>query len=81
MPKCTHGRVEEDESGGVRFLAGRFADAYLQKRSPQPGYTIVGCHGRHVADLTEFTEAESIGFWHDSSPRPVPSMKCSGPVT
>ena len=64
-PKCIHGRAEEDESGGVRFFAGRFADGYLQKRGPQPGYTIVAFHRRHVADLTEFTEAESIGFWHD----------------
>ena len=64
-PKCIHGRPEEDESGGVRFFAGPFADGYLQRRGPQPGYTIVAFHRRHVADLTEFTEVESTGFWHD----------------
>ena len=42
-PKCTHGRAEEDESGGVRFFAGGFADG-LQKRGPQHGYAIVAFH-------------------------------------
>lgn len=64
-PKCILGRPEEDESGGVRFFAGDFADGYLQKRAPLPGYAIVAFHRRHVADLTEFTQEESAGFWRD----------------
>ena len=64
-PKCAAGREEEDESGGVRFFTGQFADGYLQKRGPLPGYTIVAFHLRHVADLTQFTEEESAGFWRD----------------
>ena len=64
-PKCAQGRAEQDESGGVRFFAGRFADGYLQKRGPQPGYAIVAFHPRHVADLTEFSPEESAGFWDD----------------
>lgn len=64
-PKCRGSREEEDESGGVRFFAGSFADGYLQRRAPQPGYTIVAFHRRHVADLTGLTSEESAGFWSD----------------
>ena len=64
-PKCASGRADVDESGGERFFTGRFADGYLQRRGPQPGYTIVAFHLRHVADLMQFTEEESAGFWQD----------------
>ncbi len=64
-PKCASGRADVDESGGERFSTGRFADGYLQRRGPQPGYTIVAFHLRHVADLMQFTEEESAGFWQD----------------
>jgi hypothetical protein len=35
-PMCAQGRPDEDE-WGVRVLAGRFSDAYLQRASWQPG--------------------------------------------
>lgn len=65
VQKCAGGRADVDESGGERFFTGRFADGYLQKRGPQPGYTIVAFHLRHVADLVQLTEEESAGFWQD----------------
>src|SRR5215218_2867661 len=46
-PMCAQGRPDEDE-WGVRVLAGRFSDAYLQRASWQTGYTIVVWRGRHV---------------------------------
>lgn len=64
-PKCLSGRGDEDESGGVRFFAGSFGDGYLQRRAPQPGYTVVAFHLRHAADLTDLTDEESDGFWRD----------------
>ena len=63
-PMCAQGRPDEDE-WGVRVLAGRFSDAYLQRASWQPGYTIVVWRGRHVAEPTELRDEEAVGDWRE----------------
>jgi diadenosine tetraphosphate (Ap4A) HIT family hydrolase len=63
-PMCAQGRA--DENGfGVRFLAGRYADASLQRDDVQPGYSVVVWHGRHVSEPTGLEPEESMGFWLD----------------
>ncbi len=63
--KCAEGRVEEDP-WGVRFFAGDWADAYLQRQPPQAGTTVVVFRGsRHVADPADFTDEELAGYWSD----------------
>ena len=63
-PMCAQGRPDEDEYG-IRVLAGRYSDAYLQRASWQPGYTIVVWRGRHVAEPTELDEEEAGGYWRE----------------
>ena len=58
------GRPDED-GHGIRVLAGRYSDAYLQRASWQPGYTIVVWRGRHVAEPTELDEEEAGGYWRE----------------
>ena len=59
---CTQERPDEDEFG-IRIHAGRYSDAYLQRASWQPGYTIVVWRGRHVAEPTELDAHEASGYW------------------
>jgi diadenosine tetraphosphate (Ap4A) HIT family hydrolase len=61
---CGQGRAEENEYG-VRVLAGRFADGYLQRASWQRGYTVVIWRGRHVAEPTELSDGEAVGYWRE----------------
>ena len=63
-PMCGQGRPEETEHG-IRVLAGRFSDAYLQRSSWQRGYTVVIWRGRHVAEPTELGEEEAAGYWRE----------------
>jgi diadenosine tetraphosphate (Ap4A) HIT family hydrolase len=60
-PICAEGRPE-DNGFGIRVLAGRFADAYLQRRSVQRGYVVVIWRGRHIVEPTELSEEESGSF-------------------
>jgi diadenosine tetraphosphate (Ap4A) HIT family hydrolase len=62
-PTCREGRPDAGQSG-VRFFAGQWADAYLQRRPPQPGTAVVVFRGtRHVADPCDFTDDELAGYW------------------
>lgn len=61
-PFCAAGRPERDR-WGVRFAAGRYTDAYLQRADVQRGYTVVVWRGRHVAEPTELPDAEAAGYW------------------
>ena len=61
-PMCEGGRPEENEHG-VRILAGRFSDAYLQRVAWQRGYTVVVWRGRHVAEPTELSKEEATQYW------------------
>lgn len=63
-PACRQGRVEEDE-WGVRFFTGRVSDAYLMRRPPQAGYSVVKFRGRHVPDPTELNADELMAWWND----------------
>jgi diadenosine tetraphosphate (Ap4A) HIT family hydrolase len=60
-PGCAGGR-DEDEHGN-RYLSVGHADAYLQRVTPMPGYSVVVFRGRHVPDPTELGPEETVGFW------------------
>ena len=50
----------------MRFFAGRWADAYLERAPPQPGTVVVVFRGaRHVPDPSDFTDEELAGYWAD----------------
>lgn len=49
----------------MRFFAGRWADAYLQRGPAQPGTVVIVFRGRHVADPCDFTDEELVGYWTD----------------
>jgi diadenosine tetraphosphate (Ap4A) HIT family hydrolase len=54
-----------DNGFGVRYLVGRYADAYLQRSGQVRGYSQVIWKGRHVAEVTQLTAEETSGFWLD----------------
>lgn len=58
---CANSRPDADRYG-IRILAGRYSDAYLQRAAVQRGYTVVIWRGRHVTEPTELTEAEAAGY-------------------
>jgi diadenosine tetraphosphate (Ap4A) HIT family hydrolase len=59
---CESGRPDANRYG-VRILAGRYADAYLQRADVQRGYTLVIWHGRHVNEPTGLDDVEAAGYW------------------
>lgn len=60
---CREGRPD-DNVFGIRVLAGRCSDAYLQRVDVgQTGYTIVIWRGRHVAEPTELSPDEASGYF------------------
>jgi diadenosine tetraphosphate (Ap4A) HIT family hydrolase len=59
---CAADRSDEGEFG-IRILAGRFSDAYLQRANVQRGYTLVIWRGRHVAEPTDLEDEEASGYW------------------
>jgi diadenosine tetraphosphate (Ap4A) HIT family hydrolase len=59
---CDANRPDESEFG-IRILAGRFSDAYLQRAKVQRGYTLVIWRGRHVAEPTDLENEEASGYW------------------
>lgn len=58
-------RGRADNGFGIRYLVGRYADAYLQRSGQVRGYSHVIWKGRHVAEVTELTAEETSGFWLD----------------
>ena len=60
-PMCAEGRPDST-TGGVRFYAGDYADAYLNRADIQRGYTIVIWRSRHVAEPTELSPEEASGY-------------------
>lgn len=61
-PQCAAGRVDETEHG-LRYFAGRHADAYLQRNRPTAGYSVVVFRGRHVGTLEAMAPKEHAAFW------------------
>ena len=59
---CQSSRPESDQYG-VRVMAGRYSDAYLQRADVQRGYTVVIWRGRHVSEPTELEDTEAAGYW------------------
>jgi len=48
---------------GVRIFEGALCDAYLQRETVLPGYSIAIWRGRHVAEPTELSPDEAVGYW------------------
>ncbi len=61
-PGCADGRPDDDEHG-VRYFSVDHADAYLQRVTPVPGYSVVVFRGRHVPDPTLLGPEETVAFW------------------
>jgi diadenosine tetraphosphate (Ap4A) HIT family hydrolase len=59
---CQAGRPDSDRYG-IRILAGKYSDAYLQRADVQRGYTVVIWRGRHVNEPTELDDVEAAGYW------------------
>ncbi len=55
----------EDTGGGLKFLRGEVADAYLQRKDIQPGHTIVVWKLRHVTEPTELSPSEVSAYYGD----------------
>jgi diadenosine tetraphosphate (Ap4A) HIT family hydrolase len=64
-PMCRHGVRVESDRYGVRFYAGKYADAYLQRADVQRGYTLVIWHGPHVTEPVDLADEEAAGYWLD----------------
>lgn len=60
-PFCAEADLE-DTGGGLRFLRGEVADAYLQRTDVQPGYTIVVWRLRHIVEPTELPPSEASAY-------------------
>ena len=63
-PFCAE-RDRDDTGGGLRFLRGRVADAYLQRNGVHPGHTIVQWRPRHVVEPTELSPEEASDYFAD----------------
>ncbi len=61
-PKCTEGPGGENGLGDLRILSSAVCDAYLRRVDIVPGYSVAIWRGRHVADVTELTDAEAAEF-------------------
>jgi diadenosine tetraphosphate (Ap4A) HIT family hydrolase len=62
-PLCAEGRPEVDQFNARRVWQGTYADAYLRRQANPLGYTIVVWRGRHVAEPTQLTLDEAVGYW------------------
>lgn len=63
-PFCADGRPDLT-ADGVRYFAGKFADAYLRLSPVQRGLSVVIWRGRHVSEPTELSESEAAGYFAD----------------
>lgn len=63
-PLCDLIGVPEN-SWGIRIFEGRYADAYLPRSGSVPGYTVAIWNGGHVAEPTQLSEPEALGYWRD----------------
>ena len=61
--RCAKAAGPDANRYGIRILAGRYTDAYLQRADVQRGYTLVIWRGRHVNEPTELDADEAAGYW------------------
>jgi diadenosine tetraphosphate (Ap4A) HIT family hydrolase len=59
---CANGGME-DNGFGRRILEGEFADVYLQRTAPLPGYSVAIWKDGHVVDPTQLDDARAAGYW------------------
>jgi diadenosine tetraphosphate (Ap4A) HIT family hydrolase len=52
----------EDNGFGIRILDGDYADAFLQRRTPQPGYVVAIWKHGHVAEITDLDDEAVAGY-------------------
>ncbi len=52
---------------GLRVFEGAWADGYIGRYPVRPGYAYVIWKGRHVAEPTELSSEETVGFWSDAA--------------
>lgn len=57
--------TDSDDKHGVRVLNGEWSDAYLGRWPVRAGYCYVIWKGRHVAEPTELSPEEAVGFWRE----------------
>ena len=54
-----------DNGFGLRILAGEYADVYLQRRTPLPGYSVAIWKQDHVAEVTDLEAVKATGYWNE----------------
>jgi diadenosine tetraphosphate (Ap4A) HIT family hydrolase len=62
---CAEGRPDVNSYGSSRVWAGTYSDGYLKTQIAPRGYVIVVWRGRHVAEPTELSREEAIGYWFE----------------
>jgi diadenosine tetraphosphate (Ap4A) HIT family hydrolase len=63
-PFCSEGRVARN-AYGIRIYRGVVSDAYLQRRAPLPGYTIVVWRGPHIADPADLNSDDACTYGNE----------------
>ncbi len=63
-PMCANQGLE-DNGFGRRILKGRYADVFLQRKAPMPGYAIAIWKDGHVAEPMDLDRAAAAGYWQD----------------
>jgi diadenosine tetraphosphate (Ap4A) HIT family hydrolase len=53
---------QEDNGYGLRILDGAFVDAYLQRKTPQPGYAVAIWKHGHVVELDDLDDPALAGY-------------------
>jgi 8-oxo-dGTP pyrophosphatase MutT (NUDIX family)/diadenosine tetraphosphate (Ap4A) HIT family hydrolase len=61
-PMCAEGSRERNSLGDLRILGSAVCDAYLRRVEIVRGYAVAVWRGRHVAELTELSDAEATEF-------------------
>jgi len=59
---CGGDRPEETPYG-IRVMAGRYADGYLNRRAAQRGYVVAIWHRGHIAEPTDLSQDEALGYF------------------
>jgi diadenosine tetraphosphate (Ap4A) HIT family hydrolase len=59
------GRGAEETPLGIRIFDGKWTHGYLGRYPVRPGYAYVIWKGRHVAEPTELSSDETLGFWSE----------------